>query len=300
MKIVLTIPFYYCKHEPRYEITRKIFVHYTKIKERLSREGIQMELLLVGSEGKLSRDLALKFVPKENYIEHKQESEFSYQTDMLSRKFKRCVIEAKKFDPDIVLLCGSNDMITYKFFTSLKEYVKDHIFFGIGGGNQGGCYFFNTYNDNSFYWDGLYNKGLERKKTGKVSLTNAQRRNRITKYSMPDLPSEPPVRRWVDTQMCAGILGWKRSYLDKINWQVNFGLGGNEMVAERQARKLGKVAPIMMMEEQFQFWSIKYDNPKDKQNCSEINRFTRLKRKWKGRSVNRLTIQKFLQYYNSL
>ena len=61
MKLVVTIPFFYAdkgKYAERAELTRMMFKNLKNAQELLETHGHEMEVVLVGSEGDHSRELA--------------------------------------------------------------------------------------------------------------------------------------------------------------------------------------------------------------------------------------------------
>lgn len=262
MRLILTIPFYYCYSEDRTIITKKNFIHYNKVKHELLNHNIDLKIIAVGSEGILSKTLASKYLHDSIYIEHNQSSPYKVKKNILSQKFQRCITEARKYPADIVLLAGSNDFISTNFFIELKNIKEDIFFVGIGNGDDGGVNLLNSYNHTYFWTDGNYKNS--------------------------------------NIKLCGGIIGWSTPLLKKLDYKIDFGNVGDETRAEIQALKYGKIIPLYMKTHNFWFWSIKYQvTPVDEFNndMCEITSFEYIKNKHKFKITDSNELHTFLKYY---
>jgi hypothetical protein len=139
-KLVILIPFY-----KRHDLTRVVFRHYKLMQQRC--HEFQIELLAVGSERETSRKLAgsegLDYLECENLP--------------LDVKYERGFQAVAEFDPDAVCLVGSNDMISFRYFTA--------AFAAINGGtadNAGllDCFLVDQNQKRILYWGGYTDKNL--------------------------------------------------------------------------------------------------------------------------------------------
>lgn len=125
----------------RHELTDYVFGYYSLLKKKLSKE-VELELIAAGSEGNISRRIADKH--GWHYIETINRP--------LSRKHDKVLKTAKKFNPDGVVLIGSDDIISDTVFLHYKHYLQD--------GNTEPMGFRDAYlmwHDYTGYWSGYIN-----------------------------------------------------------------------------------------------------------------------------------------------
>ena len=124
----------------RHELTNHVFDYYAKLKRRF--KGMNIELCVAGSESKKSRQIAERH--GWHYIETRNRP--------LSKKHNKVLQLAKKFNPDGVVLIGSDDIISDSVFTHYKDYLK-------GGGEHPigfrDCYL--IWHNYTGYWSGYIN-----------------------------------------------------------------------------------------------------------------------------------------------
>lgn len=166
--IDINIPFYTFACHDRYLLTEIIFQHYLNIKERF-KEKARFTFTLIGSENKLSMDLALKyFNDKEDiYIEFDQDRYNSTVgfLNMITEKFRISFKSSFEKQPNISLLAGSNDLIDFNFFNQIIDSYdnKKKQIFGIDNYKNNNFVLFlknyyskNLINGEYFIWNGQY------------------------------------------------------------------------------------------------------------------------------------------------
>jgi hypothetical protein len=97
----------------RHDLARLVLTHYLRMAERL-RDSLDVEIIVVGSEKEseiLSNQLGV------NYVHH--------PNIPLSDKWGRGLRECKKFDPDVVMTIGSDDLISDSTLESLCQKISD-------------------------------------------------------------------------------------------------------------------------------------------------------------------------------
>lgn len=135
MNIVLIVTMY-----KRHQLTDFVFQYYKNLKNLLSNE-INLTLLACGSENTTSEYLAQK--NEFEYIEHPNLP--------LSKKHNYLLQESKKYNPDGVVLIGSDDIISEKTFLKYKElYNNDYDFIGFKD--------IYMYDGKLYYWGGYTDK----------------------------------------------------------------------------------------------------------------------------------------------
>ena len=164
--IDISIPFYNHNGDiHRTNLTKKIFKHYSNIRS-IFKNRCNMTFTLVGSEGEISKNLALEYFNIDEYYEFDQSNAEFWS--MLTRKFNFCFVTSRNKNPDIVFLAGSNDYICIDFFEQVITSYNNSIpqLFGIDNYHNGknAVYFINfdgntnmLINDGSIWWDGVSN-----------------------------------------------------------------------------------------------------------------------------------------------
>ena len=165
MNVAVCFPFYYCADPERYEITRKMLHHWANLAERFD-----ITLIGTGSEGDLSRDLWCQHHPAEQYFEYDQ-SAWPQQPGAgscpgLIDKFNRTVEHAREFNPDRVLLVGSDDYLSADYIARMLDSTADMT---------GPSSAFLAYRDERVWWDGRWGPGWQQLKVcaGIYSFTPA-------------------------------------------------------------------------------------------------------------------------------
>jgi len=97
----------------RQKLTDFVFEYYKNIKKEL-KNIIDFNLLVCGSEGKISEELT-----KKHGFEYTEHSNFP-----LSQKHNHLFKTAKNYNPDVVILIGSDDLISKETFIKYKEFSE--------------------------------------------------------------------------------------------------------------------------------------------------------------------------------
>ena len=126
--IDINIPFYLYNCIHRIKLTEKIFQHYIDIKNKFIDKAI-ITFTLIGSEKELSKNLALKYFNEDEYFEFDQEPyninySITYHINllnMLTSKFRYSFKQSMNKNPNVSLLSGSNDYISYNFFEQIID-----------------------------------------------------------------------------------------------------------------------------------------------------------------------------------
>jgi hypothetical protein len=102
----------------RYELTDFVFNYYNNLKNKLKNK-LELSLLSCGSEGSVSKNIAIK--NNFDYIE--------YENTPLSKKHNFLLSYAKNYDVDGVVLIGSDDIISESTFDIYIDAIKNNIDF---------------------------------------------------------------------------------------------------------------------------------------------------------------------------
>jgi len=131
MIIDIIIPIFTNGSEIRYKLTEKIFKHFKRTQELLKLENIIMTFTILGSEKELSKDLTLKYFNESEYFEFDQSiyncSNLVYDKNtplhyLLTDKFREGFKQSFLKNPNISLLCGSNDYVCVDFFRQVSSF----------------------------------------------------------------------------------------------------------------------------------------------------------------------------------
>jgi hypothetical protein len=174
--IDIVIPFYTYGDSERIELTKKIFKHYKNIQQYF-RDTAKITITLVGSEGEFSENMVEEiFTHDYRYIEFFQENNYDRVTQagfnscimMLNKKFIFSYKKSFEINPDISLLAGSNDYISFLFFHQVINFYdpKEKQIFGIDNYKNGknSCLVSNySYPSQYFFWDGITGYGVREK-----------------------------------------------------------------------------------------------------------------------------------------
>lgn len=159
MNAVVVCPFFFCYDAVRADITRHVFAHYATM--------TNITFIGVGSEGDLSREMFAEHFPDQNYREFPQywsgESLGPTGSAGLRRKFNAAVAAAREYEPDVVFLVGSDDMVPEAFFTPTDEEIV-----GLGQGADGGAHFWPYGLDVSYWWYGSSRSAAKTRLAGGV------------------------------------------------------------------------------------------------------------------------------------
>ena len=123
----------------RPDLTRVVLSHYSHLKQQLSGK-IKLELLAVGSEGETSQKLceSCGF----DYLE--------YPNLPLSAKWEYGLNRCADYDPDAVIIVGSDDIISRRLIEFYDEKLREGlVFVGIKDG-----YFFDAVTGEMIWWKG--------------------------------------------------------------------------------------------------------------------------------------------------
>lgn len=102
----------------RLELVDYVFNYYNNLKEELS-DFCELKLICVGSEGKDSRNVAVK-----NGFEY-----YEFPNNPLSEKFNYACMQCEKYNPDAVIAIGSDDIISSNIFNEYINLIDENIDF---------------------------------------------------------------------------------------------------------------------------------------------------------------------------
>ena len=146
LKITLVIPFDYYDDE-ELEITKKTMTHYKNL--ITNAQNISFDILFVGSNDEATT-LALTYFDQNNYVEYSKKITSLRDVD---RKYLFSVMQAKKFNPQVVILIENGVLLPLEYFERIKAtYKREPLFFGLS--NDTGVNFYNIHNNESFLWNG--------------------------------------------------------------------------------------------------------------------------------------------------
>jgi hypothetical protein len=123
IKINICVPFYTYNDVHRYKLTLKIFSYIKSLSVHFKHIA-SFSFTLVGSEKHISKNLALIFFDESEYFEFDQSS-YNNLSTMLTAKIRYGMQMSFMKNADIYLLMGSNDYISYEFFTQIIEYYNN-------------------------------------------------------------------------------------------------------------------------------------------------------------------------------
>ncbi len=195
LNILISIPFW-----KRPLISTLCFTHYTMICRQVEKDfpDVVIKLVLVGSEGDISRNLALNFVEPQYYIEcpqvHKE------YVDNLKDKFKAAMECLKAFPHDLIFKMGSDDLITYDFFYKVIKMYKT-------GGYT-----------NHVFCNGIYSS---EKKSGGIIIINYDTNNgflikMLGKKSRDPVKSSMSMGAWAFTKHAITLLNYDPGYSEVV------------------------------------------------------------------------------------
>lgn len=107
-------------------LTDFVLAHYDKLREPLSREGVQLDIFITGSEGNVTEMQARKY--KAQYAVHPN-SPLGAKHDKGIQSLRDFYRSAEKNGqiprlPDAVTIVGSDDMINAAFFTRIRDQMS--------------------------------------------------------------------------------------------------------------------------------------------------------------------------------
>ena len=136
MKIDINIPLFFYGSNERMLATKVVLKNYSRIVDFLSEKyNTELTLSIIGSEKELSK----KFM-EENYDKEYTYHEFDQKLmkfdptarkgrhilyDMISKKFQYGFKRSFEKKPNIALLAGSNDFISYRFFEQVVNFYRN-------------------------------------------------------------------------------------------------------------------------------------------------------------------------------
>ena len=134
INIDICVPFYnYDGDENRKTIFNIYCIYYKHISKQLKLNNIcDIKFTFIGSEGKDSEDLVKQHFQDNEAVYYEFEQKIRNCVDMndhqflnvLSDKFKFAYKKSLEKNPDITLLNGSNDIVSYDFFKQISEFYK--------------------------------------------------------------------------------------------------------------------------------------------------------------------------------
>lgn len=131
----------------RLRLTRRVFRYYNLLQNELMPE-FDLKLIAIGSEGKKSRLIAE--ANGFDYIE--------YENKPLNLKFNALIRQSKRYEPDMLFLIGSDDIISADYFRNIKP--QSNAVVGLGD-----FYFLDFHTKKLGYWPG-YKRGWKTNPNG--------------------------------------------------------------------------------------------------------------------------------------
>jgi hypothetical protein len=193
---------------------------------------VVIKLVLVGSEGDISRNLALNFVEPQYYIEFPQVHK-TY-VDNLKDKFKAAMECLKAFPHDLIFKMGSDDLITYDFFFQVITIYKT------------GKY------ENHVFCNGIYSPT---KKSGGITMINYDTNNGFLIKMIGQKLRDP-----AKSSMSMGAWAFTKKAMTLLNYDP----GSSEVILDRNIYE--KKIPRTIIEQTF------YDIKKtDQISCYSFN-----------------------------
>jgi len=177
----------------RYELTKYVMEYYSHMRDIL-KDVIELDMVVVGSEGEISR------LPVVNNGFHYVE----YANTPVSQKFNRGFIESQKYNPDAVLLIGSDDLINYNMFLYYNKVINeyDYDLFGFED-----FYIYDLIYNKMYYWGGYTNK----RKGEPISLGRLFNRKLLERID---------YNLWNDIMINTGLDGYSYRYLQSMDSKI--------------------------------------------------------------------------------
>ncbi|MCG7591991.1 MULTISPECIES: glycosyltransferase family A protein [unclassified Halomonas] len=123
----------------RYDLTELFYSYYSDLKKEISND-IDLDVIVVGSEGELSKNLCESY--GFNYVEHPNQP--------LSGKWQAGIEETKQYDFDALVIMGSDDFVSKDVFYTYKTAVeRNTLFFGFQD-----LYLYDVKSETAGYWKG--------------------------------------------------------------------------------------------------------------------------------------------------
>ena len=207
-------------------LTNRIFAYYDRLKDTIS-DDLELVNIAVGSEGKKSRKIAESNGFK--YLEH--------ETLPLSKKWDSAVAFTKQFEPDAIVIVGSDDIIDANLLISLiKKIDEGRLVVGIKD-----LYIYDKKGKVVNYWPGY---GEESDRYGEtIGLSRVISRNllEMANFSLwPDLE----IDRSLDLSMTNRFIGFGLQPLDNSKEEFVYvnGIKISTAHSSFKMRELGGVA----------------------------------------------------------
>ncbi|NNC87097.1 MAG: hypothetical protein HKN82_01415 [Akkermansiaceae bacterium] len=171
-----------CVYQRR-ELTEFVLQTYQRMAQRLAGE-VKLQLLAVGSEGTASRELCERF--GFHYLE--------YANSPLTWKWNEGVRAARQFDPDALLITGSDDILSESLLLAYKEKLNSgHDFFGLTD-----FYFLNLATLQLGYWPG-YQVSAPHRSGEPVGCGRCYSRRLLEQTDWNIWPKKPHRNRRIDS-----------------------------------------------------------------------------------------------------
>jgi hypothetical protein len=210
--VVLTCVYLRC------ELTRIVLRRYHRLQGTLAGE-IDLRLLAVGSMGGISRDICES--SGFDYVEHPNEP--------LSHKWNHGVREARRYDPDGLVIVGSDDMISARL---LRAYVArlaaGHDYFGLKD-----LYFYDLVSSQLGYWGG-YKLSEQQRQGEPIGCGRCHSRRLLERTGWNLWPQDPPRDRELDSLSLAYLRefgfapdAWRMAQLDAHAVDIKSGFNLN-------------------------------------------------------------------------
>lgn len=164
-------------------LTKIVLGAYERMRRTLSDE-IEICLLAVGSEGGESRALCERC--GFGYVEH--------PNSPLSHKWNAGVQAAKRYDPDALVIVGSDDLVSVEMFRVYADKLREGFqFFGASD-----MYFFEPAGPRLGYWGGYEHTTMKNRTGEPIGCGRCFSRSVLDRTGWNLWPRQPPLDRLLD------------------------------------------------------------------------------------------------------
>jgi hypothetical protein len=116
--IGLIIPFYHCYNKQRFEVCDKVFHHYSKVRESLKKNNINLIVICIGSENTISKKITEKY--NHIYLEFDQHNtDLVTNRKLINVKYNIGYKYLSSYNCSYYISVGSDDLFTEGIFKSM-------------------------------------------------------------------------------------------------------------------------------------------------------------------------------------